>query len=50
MPSTYVQANFHGGERTYPGATQFTMTPLELMGDRAAICLTMKISSSFETL
>lgn len=35
---------------TYPGATQFTMTPLELMGKRMAICLTMKTSSSFETL
>jgi len=39
-----------GGRGTYPGATQFTITPLELVGDRAAICLTTKIASSFETL
>ena len=35
---------------TYPGATQSTMTPLDLTGNRVAICLTTKIASSFETL
>lgn len=40
----------HGVRGTYPGATQFTMTPLELMGDRTATCLTTKIARSFETL
>jgi len=39
-----------GGRGTYPGATQFTMTLLELTGNKTAICLMMKISSSFETL
>ena len=38
------------GEGTYPGATQFTMTPLDVMGDRRAICFTTKTASSFETL
>lgn len=51
MTANQVQILFPRGVRgTYPGATQFTMTPLELMGDRTAICLTMKIASSFETL
>lgn len=49
-PTTYVRIVSHGGGGTYPGATQFVMTPLELMGDRTAICLTTKIASSFETL
>lgn len=38
------------GAGAYPGATQLMMTLLELRGERTAICLIMKISSSFETL
>lgn len=43
-------AKIEGAKGTYPGATQFTMTPLEVMGDRWAICFTTKIANNFETL
>jgi hypothetical protein len=50
--TNYMRIVFPWGEEegTYPGVTQFTMTLLELRGDRAAICLMTKIVSSFETL